>query len=168
MRKTIVVLLILGLVVAGFSAVGMAFRGDRGEYFRQQEHRLQEEQCQILDLTEEQQEKLDELRQENLEKREELREQLREKQIELRVLLTETEAEKETDIKAVKETLLQLQEELLQLRIEHFQQMKEVFSEEQLEKIQEVMEARNTLRKHGFSRGHKGHRSFSPGSGMKY
>lgn len=134
MKKLISGLLVLSLIVVGISSVGFAFGGPGGKFNSGGPYYNQQVYNNPLDLTEEQEEKLEDLYEDFFDRREDIIDELRDKNDDLRELVLN---ETSNNITGLKDEIEKLQNQLLNLRIEHWNELKNILTSEQLEKLED-------------------------------
>lgn len=166
MRKAVTVLLVLGLIVLGFSSIGLAYGGFgmRGPGFNNFNYQRpywgnQPYNDNPLGLTEEQQEEFLKIQKDFFAKRNDLIDELRNKQYELRKLTLSDATE--VEINKVMDEINSLSEQLNELRLQQWENLKGILTEEQLEKVKSYFDE-NDAGYYGF-RGGFGR----PGFGMR-
>lgn len=162
MKKVISYVLVLGLLVAGFSMTTSAFGGSHHERGFNQNRQVSAKvgtnyNANPLELTEEQLDELGDIRDDFFDKREDKREELQETNFDLRELLLNDGSDEKVASHRTK--LNNLQSDINNLRINYWKDVKNVLNEEQIAEMNKLQEESGNV---GFGI-HGGNRSFGPG-----
>lgn len=136
-KKIVTVVLVLSLVVVGFSSMGIAYGGFARRGFGQHLRIRQKEFFDELDLSDEQTEVLSSIKEEFFTERIKLQEELRELNRELtKLILSDATTE---EIAGIRNKINILQNNMLDIKTNHLEDLKENLTEKQLEIVKESL-----------------------------
>ena len=142
MKKIISTVLVLGLLVAGFSLSIDAFGGPQGgpgnKGYNQNRSQVTSDYNNPLDLSEEQIDQMEGIRDDFYSNREELQEKLQETNYELKEVLRENGSDGE--VASLRTKINNLQSDITNLRINYWEKVQNVLTDEQVAEMKELEE----------------------------